>query len=115
MKCFTYRSKQIQRSLSRETNMEKDNGILTANKYQKSQDTFLNGKLTPNLRAIMWPKTTLDGEWHAQVLPTESGKYGLHGDRFEFNASMTFVHSNGFFAVAPNKETMVEYLTRINT
>lgn len=79
-------------------------------KYLIGWDKFLNGEKTPSFRCIMWPKSEDSELWHAQILPVKSGEYEQHGRRFEPDESMEFVHSNGFFCVAKDKETMVKYL-----
>lgn len=83
---------------------------LEAPKYLIGWDKFLNGEKTPHIRCLMWPKSEDSDEWHAQIIPTVSGEYGLHGRRFDPCDTMTFVHANGFFCVAPDKQTMLTYL-----
>lgn len=89
-----------------------ETGIINTPKYLAGWDKFLNGELTPSIRCITWPADENDvhGERKAQVIPIRSGEYGLHGNRFEADDSMTFVHANGFFCVAPNYQTMENYL-----
>ena len=91
-----------------------EKGIVVVPKYLVGWDKFLNGQSTPKIRAIVWPKDEHipEGEWNAQVIPTLSGEYGLHGTRFEQSDKMTFVHANGFFCVAPDKNTMLAYLAQ---
>ncbi len=90
---------------------EEENGVLIADHYCKGWDKYLNGNITPNLRCITWPKEDEEGEWHAQVIPSKSGEYGLHGEGFKPSDDMIFVHSNEFFCVAKDRATMMEYLT----
>lgn len=85
--------------------------ILVASEYLIGWDKFLNVETTPHIRCLVWPKEN-SSEYQAQVIPTKSGEYGLHGSRFEPDESMTFVHSNGFFCVSPDEQTMLTYLNK---
>lgn len=98
--------------LSNLSNWESENGVVIADRYLKGWNSILNGMMTPSIRCIMWPKGNDTDEWHAQVIPVEPGEYGLHGERFEPSTLMTFVHSNGFFCVAPDEHVMAIYLTK---
>lgn len=94
------------------TPVEIDNGYIVLPHYLKGWDIYINGQTTPDVRCVTWPTKSEDSEeWQAQVIPTEPGKYGLHGKRFDQDESMTFVHSNGFFCVAPNSIIMLNYLS----
>ena len=92
---------------------EQASGVLISDRYLRGWDSFLNGELTPNLRCIIWPKDDGSTEWQGQVLPKKSGTYGLHGKGFEQSDKMIFVHANEFFCVAPNRDTMIDYLTDV--
>jgi uncharacterized UPF0160 family protein len=105
-------AKTLSELYSDRTDWEIANNIIEAPSYLIGWDNYLNGKNTPDLRAIIWPKDTdSSDEWQGQILPVKPGSYEQHGKGFEQDPSMTFVHSGKFFCVAPNKATMIKYLT----
>ena len=91
---------------------EREQHVLISNRWLRGWNSTLNGELTPEIHYIIWPKEQDNptGEWQIQVLTQHSSTYALHGPRLEPSDKMTFVHSNGFFGVAPTKFELLAYI-----
>ncbi len=87
------------------------NNVLILPGYLKGWNLFINGQMSPDIKVITWPKEDSE-EWQAQVPAETPGSYELIGDKFKQDESMTFVHASGFFCVAPNKQTMLNYIEK---
>lgn len=83
--------------------------IAELSEYTMHWSKFFNGIEYHNVAAVMWhdPK---EGTYKAQVTPADVGSFDFNGRKFLPSESMEFVHSAGFFAVAKDRGTMLQYL-----
>ena len=86
------------------------NDILILPHYLVGWADIIHGKNYPNIRAVAWPKLDNTQEWCAQTITEKPGTYNKNKEKFTPDDSMIFVHSNGFFCVAKNEQTMMTYL-----
>lgn len=70
---------------------------------------FINGSKTPHIEAVVWWDTE-QKKWKAQTVPKEEGSFKANGKSFLPDENMEFVHAAGFFAVAKDKQTMINFL-----
>jgi len=70
---------------------------------------FINGEKMSNIEAVVWWDPAQE-RWKAQTTPKTYGSFKANGKLFLPDETMDFVHQAGFFAVAKNRETMVNFL-----
>jgi hypothetical protein len=84
--------------------------LLILPKYLNGWSDYVNGELTPHIKYVIWPKGNNTSEWNGQIPQKIPGDYALVTEPFKQDDKMVFVHGTGFFCVAPDKETMLEYI-----
>jgi len=71
--------------------------------------SFINAEKTPHIKAVVW-EDAKQKNWKVQLVPKTEDSFEFNTNPLPQNSLMTFVHRAGFFAVAPNFETMYQYL-----
>ena len=70
---------------------------------------FFNGEKTPFIEAVVWWDTAQE-KWKVQVTPEKDGSFKATGKMFLADENMDFVHQAGFFAIAKDRQTMINFL-----
>ena len=83
--------------------------VLDLGTYTPNWQRVVTGLSEPDVYAVIWFVPEKD-QWNVQVPAKIEGSYDLHGRRLRPSDKMVFVHATGFFGVAPDKETLIEYL-----
>ena len=83
--------------------------ILELNRFTPHFTTYINGELTPNIKAVVWEDVE-ENNYKVKIPPKYLGSYELHGKALVQNDCMEFVHSSGHFAIAKDEATMKQYL-----
>jgi uncharacterized UPF0160 family protein len=85
--------------------------VLELTEFVRLWSSQVNGIETPWLEAVVW----FDKDqkcWKAQAVPEAPGSFALNGKKFLQNKKMDFVHKSGFFAVAKDRDTMIDFLKK---
>jgi len=91
---------------------DKNSSILELERFTPHWSTYINGELTPHIKAIVWEDEN-DGKYKVQIPPKRLGSFELNGKALVQDSDMEFVHSAGFFGVARDEESMKRYLRKI--
>lgn len=83
--------------------------IMELERFTPHWTSYINGELTPHIKAVVW-EDEKDGNYKVKIPPKKLGLFELNGKPLEKDDSMIFVHSTGFFAIAPDEESMKRYL-----
>jgi len=86
--------------------------ILELERFTPHWTTHINGELTPHIKAVVWEDEN-DGNYKVKIPPKKLGSFELNGKALPQDDSMEFVHSAGFFAIAPDEESMKRYLRKV--
>ena len=86
--------------------------ILELSSFTPHWTTYINGELTPNIKAVVWEDED-EKNWKVKIPPKYLGSFKLHGKALEQDESMEFVHSSGHFAIAKDENTMKIFLKGI--
>jgi uncharacterized UPF0160 family protein len=85
------------------------NGVFLLSEFIHLWGSFINGTKRPEVNRVIW-EDKHTGEWKVQVPNIKRGDFTLNGEALLQNENMKFVHANGFFAVAVDKNTLYSYL-----
>ena len=85
--------------------------ILELNKFTPHWTSFINGELTPNIKAVVWEDDD-EKNYKVKIPPKRLGSFELNGKALKSDESMEFVHSSGHFAIAKDEATMREFLRK---
>ncbi len=83
--------------------------ILELEHFTPHWTSYINGELTPHIKAVVWEDEE-ESNYKVKIPPKKLGSFKLNGKPLLADSRMTFVHSAGFFAIAPDEETMKHYL-----
>jgi len=86
--------------------------ILELERFTPHWSTYINGELTPHIKAVVWEDKE-EGKYKVKIPPKRLGSFELNGKALPQDDSMEFVHSAGFFAIAPDEESMKSYLHKV--
>jgi len=86
--------------------------ILYLDTFTKHWTTYINGELTPHIKAVVWEDEN-DAKFKVKVVPKRVGSFELNAKKLPQDNSMEFVHSAGFFAVAKDEQSMQNYLKKV--
>ena len=90
---------------------DRNPSIIELERFTPHWTTYINGELTPNIKAVVWEDEN-DKKYKVKIVPKKLGSFELNAKALIQDDSMEFVHSNGFFAVAKDEDTMREYLRK---
>jgi len=85
--------------------------ILELSAFTPHWGSFINGELTPNIKAVVWEDED-EKKWKVKIPSTRLGSYDLNGKTLVSDDSMEFIHSAGHFAIAKDEETMKKFLVK---
>jgi len=85
--------------------------IIELHKYTRFWPKYINGQTMPSIKAVVWEDET-DNSWKVKIPPKKPGSFELSSKPLHNDDSMQFVHSNGFFAIAKDRETLFLYLKK---
>ena len=87
--------------------------ILELSEFTPHWATYINAKLTPNIKAVVWEDKE-DKNWKVRIPAVRLGSFDLHGKALLQDDIMKFVHSSGHFGIAKDEATMCKYLNKQN-
>jgi uncharacterized UPF0160 family protein len=90
---------------------EGNRNIIELERYTRFWSRYINGQTTPGIKAVVW-EDEADGNWKVKIPQKRAGSFELSAKPLMQNSSMEFVHENGFFGVAKNKEVLLSYLQK---
>lgn len=85
--------------------------IIELDKFNPHWTTYINGEVTPLIKAVVWEDEE-ENNWKVKIVPQRLGSFDLVCKSFENDVSMEFVHSSGHFAIAKDKETLLNFLRK---
>jgi len=85
--------------------------ILELPRFTSHWTSYINGELTPHIKAVVWEDEE-ESTYKVKIPPKRLGSFDLNGKPLPQDDSMKFVHSAGFFAIAPDEESMKRYLKK---
>jgi len=85
--------------------------IIELESFTPHWSSYINGELTPNVKAVVWQDMD-NGNYKVKIVPKRLGSFELNSKSLKQDITMEFVHSAGFFAIAKNKEVMLQYLEK---
>lgn len=85
--------------------------ILELNEFTPHWSSYVNGDLTPLVKAVVWADE-VDNNYKVKIIPKRVGSFELNAKPLKTDKNMEFVHSAGFFAVAKDRDSMIQYLRR---
>lgn len=85
--------------------------ILELASFTPHWTTYINGELTPNIKAVVWEDED-EKNWKVKIPPKRLGSFKLHGKALVQDNNMEFVHSSGHFAIAKDEDTMKHFLLK---
>jgi len=86
--------------------------IIELDKYTRFWSRYINGQTMPNIKAVVW-EDEADNSWKVKIPSKKPGSFELCSKALPYDNSMKFVHTNGFFAVAKDRETLSLYLQKL--
>jgi len=108
----------MQEQMSEAKNIVKDSfifdnnpKILELSSFTPHWSSFINGELTPNIKAVVW-EDEYEKKWKVKIPSTRLGSYNLNGKALIPDDSMDFVHSAGHYAIAKDEKTMKKFLKK---
>ncbi len=88
---------------------DNNSSILELERFTQHWTTYINGELTPQIKAVVW-KDENDNKYKVKIVPKKLGSFELNAKPLKQDNMMEFVHSSGFFGVAKDEDIMKEYL-----
>ncbi len=88
---------------------DNNSNILELNRFTPHWTTYINGELTPHIKAVVWEDED-EKNYKVKIPPKYLGSFELNGKALVQDNSMEFVHSSGHFAIAKDEDTMKKYL-----
>ena len=88
----------------------KQDTVMVLPEYNRLWAYAINGDNFPEAEAVVWHDEDMD-VYKIQTVPNSYGSYTRNGRMLQPSDKMTFVHKAGFLAVAPDKPTMLEYIS----
>ena len=85
--------------------------IIELDRYTRFWSKYINGETMPNIKAVVW-EDKADNRWKVKIPSKKQGSFELCSKALQYDNSMEFVHSNGFFAVAKDRDTLLSYLNK---
>jgi uncharacterized UPF0160 family protein len=89
-----------------------NSNILYLDIFTKHWSSYINGDLTPSIKAVVW-EDSYENNFKIKIVPKNIGSFQLNAKKLPQDDSMEFVHSAGFFAVAKDEDRMKKYLKKI--
>lgn len=83
--------------------------IMELESFNPHWAAYINGELTPWIKAVVWEDED-ESNWKARIVSKRAGSFELAYKSFQSDSSMEFVHSNGHFAIAKDRETLSRFL-----
>lgn len=90
---------------------EGNKNIIELERFTRFWSSYINGATMPNIKAVVW-EDKADNSWKVKIPSKKPGSFELCAKALKHDDSMEFVHANGFFAVAKDKETLMAYLQK---
>lgn len=90
---------------------DENKSVIELERYTRFWSRYINGTTMPNIKAVVW-KDEFDNRWKVKIPSKKTGSFELSAKVLPHDDSMEFVHANGFFAVAKDRETLSSYLQK---
>jgi uncharacterized UPF0160 family protein len=85
--------------------------IMELSKFTPHWTTYINGTTTPHIKAVVW-EDEQEKNFKVKIPSKRLGSFELVTKPFSADDSMEFVHSAGYFAIAKDEETMINFLKK---
>ncbi len=85
--------------------------IMELDTFTPHWSSYINGEETPHIKAVVW-EDEQEGVYKVKMTAKKVGSFDLVAKPLPQDERMVFVHSAGFFAIAKDRETMIDYLKR---
>ncbi len=90
---------------------DKNPKVLEFERFTPHWSTFINGELTPYIKAVVWEDEE-EKCWKIQIPPKTVGSFELAYKPLQQDPLMHFVHSAGFFGIAKSRDNLVKYVKK---
>ena len=90
---------------------DSNSSIIELSRYTRHWNSYLNGNLTPNIKAVVWEDED-SNNYKVMITPKFAGSFELTRKPFTQDETMEFVHTAGFFAIAKNEDIMKKFLAK---
>lgn len=85
--------------------------IIELESFNPHWAAYINGESTPWIKAVAWEDED-ENNWKVKIVSKRAGSFELVCKSFQNDSSMEFVHSNGHFAIAKDRETLSKFLAK---
>jgi len=83
--------------------------VLELSTYTPHWKYYINEEKTPHIKAVVWEDNK---KYKLQLIPKHTDTFQFSIQALQQDKDMDFVHSNGFFAIADNKNIMQKFIEK---